>query len=222
MLQQPRSASIQIVGLCLAAAALALLGLAYTIEPRWSGGLLAAMAAELVTGREAAIPLALAVGVPPAWIALMSILQNLALAALLVPLGVRSMQSIEGHPGFSARFLRGMQAAATRNMSRGRSSGALFVFMLVPFIANGPVLAGLIGVLAGMEMRRLIVVVVAAVVLTATAWSFGYAWLAAALANVHPALELLPAAGAATVLVLWIGAATYRALRQARPMHEDS
>lgn len=183
------------------------------VEPAWSAGLVAAMAAELVTGREAAIPLALAVGVPPAWIALTSILQNLGLAALLVPLGARSLQSIGPHPGFAGRFLRGMQAAATRNLSRGRSSGALFAFMLVPFVANGPVLAGLVGVLAGIEARRLVALVAAAVVLTAAAWSFGYAWLAAALANVHPALELLPAAVAATVLLVWMAAGTYRALR---------
>ncbi|MHB1260126.1 MAG: small multi-drug export protein [Thermoplasmatota archaeon] len=187
--------------------------MAYAVEPRWAAGLLAAMGAELVTGREAAIPLAVAAGVPPAWIAITSILQNLALAALLVPLAIQSLHVIDGRTGFAARFLRSLQATATRNLPQGRSAGALFLFMIVPFIANGAVVAGLVGVLAGIAARRLVLAVVAAVIITATAWSFGYTWLAAALASVHPAIEILPVAVASLVLAAWIAVATYRAFR---------
>lgn len=200
-----------IAGLLLAVAALFQPLLAATVEPAWAGGLLAAMAAELVTGREAAIPLALAAGVPPAWIALTSILQNLALAALLVPLAVAGTDAVQARPGFAGRFIRRLHGSATARLQHGRSAWVLFGFMLLPFVANGPVLAGVIGVLAGIQLRRLVMALVTAVVITATAWSFGYAWLTAMLARVHPNLALLPAILACLAVLVWFAVAARQA-----------
>lgn len=167
---------IQVGGSLLAVSALLLLAFAYSKSTVWGAGLSAAMLAELVTGREAAIPLALAAGTPAWLVAATSIAQNLALAALLVPLARQSIGTLGGDT-FVARFMRALQETATQRLQRGRSTWGLFAFMLVPFVANGPVLAGMIGNLAGLAPRRIVAAVVPAVVITATAWTCGYAAL---------------------------------------------
>lgn len=202
-----------VVGAILLAAAALQPLLAFLVEPAWAVGLAAAMAAELVTGREAAIPLAVAAGVPAAWIAVTSILQNLALAALIVPVAVRGAHVVEARRGAWGRFLHNLHTGASSQVNQGRSAWALFGFMLVPFLPNGAVLAGVIGSLAGIQARRLALVLAAAVTITATAWSFGYAWLADALAAVHPALRLLPAVLACAAIIAWASVAAIRARR---------
>lgn len=198
-------------GVVLAIAALLQPVLAFFVEPAWAGGLGAAMAAELVTGREAAIPLAVAAGVPAAWIALTSILQNLAMAGLVVPAASSAAHAFESRPGYWSRLLHKLHADAASGIDRGSSAWALFGFMLLPFVANGAVIAGIIGILAGIGPRRVVIVLVAAVTITAIAWSFGYAWMADALAKVHPALRLVPAFLALGLIAFWVVRAAMRA-----------
>lgn len=186
-------------GLVLAVLALAQLVVAWAVEPAWGWGLGATMAAELVTGREAAIPLALGQGVPPWWIALASILQNLALAGIVVQAAMAAAARAETGKGRLASFLRHLHATARDNRHRASSAWGIFVFMLVPFLANGPILAGLIGRLIGVDSRRLAFAVIAAVAITATAWAYLYATLTAALASVSPSLARVPPLLAAAI-----------------------
>lgn len=202
-----------VVGAALLAAAVMQPLVAFLVEPAWAVGLGAAMAAELVTGREAAIPLAVAAGVPAAWIAVTSILQNLALAALIVPVAVRGAHAVKARRGAWGLFLHNLHAGASSQVHQGRSAWALFGFMLLPFLPNGAVMAGIIGSLAGIEGRRLGMVLAAAVAITAAAWSFGYVWLAEALASLHPGLRLLPAVLACTAVTSWAVMAAFRARR---------
>jgi hypothetical protein len=203
---------VQLVGGVLAVFAVSLLAFTYSLDSRWGAGLAAAMLAELVTGREAAIPLALVAGTPPVLVALTSIAQNLAVAAILVPLARQSMEAAGRRNSFAARFMFGLQESALERVPKGRSAWALFAFMLVPFVANGPILAGCIGVMAGLPARRLAAVVVAAVVVTATAWTYAYATLTSALSRIDERLALVPAVLAAVFALAWLGFATRRAL----------
>ena len=206
------AARVQLAGAALGTIALGLLALASWQDPAWGAGLGAAMIAELVTGREAAIPLALVAGTPPWLVAATSIAQNLALAAILVPLAQQSLAAVGRRSSFSARLMQGLRDSAARRLPEGRSAGALFAFMLVPFVANGPILAGLVGVMAGMPMQRLVPVVVAAVVVTAMAWTYAYAAITSTLARLDERLALIPAVVAAVITLVWLAAATRRAL----------
>jgi hypothetical protein len=201
----------QLAGAFLATFALLLLGLAYWRSAAWGAGLSAAMLAELVTGREAAIPLALVTGIPAWMVAATSIAQNLALAALLVPLAQQSVGALD-RESFAARFMQGLHDAAVERLPKGRTAVALFAFMLVPFVANGPILAALIGVMAGLPARRIVAAVVPAVIITATVWTYSYAWLTDAMANVDERLALVPPVLAAFVTLAWLAAATRRSL----------
>ncbi|MFA5943548.1 MAG: hypothetical protein WC876_03675 [Candidatus Thermoplasmatota archaeon] len=211
---------VPVAGVGLAIAAMLQPVLAGFVEPTWASGLLAAMAAELVTGREAAIPLALATGVPPGWIALTSFLQNLALAALLVPAAVAGAHALQQRPGHLGRFLQRLHGAASTRLRHGRSAWVLFGFMLLPFVANGPVLAGVVGTLAGIRPRALIAALVAAVFITSIAWSFAYAGLSAALGQIHPLLAWLPALLAALSLLARVAVAARQALQD--PLRWDA
>lgn len=125
------------------------------------------------------------------------------------------MQSLDGlqqRQGFSARFFQGLQATAVQRLPNASSAGALFLFMLLPFVANGALLAAVIGTMAAIPVRRLAAAIVAAVVVTATAWAFAYQGIADALARVHPILALLPAMVAVVVFLVWAAAAARRAL----------
>lgn len=200
----------------MAGLALAQLAVAYALRPAWGAGLASAMLAELATGREAAIPLALVTGIPPLFVAMASIAQNLALAALLVPLVGQAVERSAQRQSFAARFMRGLHESALERLARARSAWTLFAFMLVPFIANGPILAGAIGTMAGLPARRMVPAIVAAVVLTATAWTYGYHALAAALASIDERLALVPAVLAGALALLWMAAATRRAIQSPR------
>lgn len=171
------------------------------------------MAAELVTGREAAIPFSLSAGVPSAWIAAASLLQNLGLAAVVVPLVLDGAEvAMRGDSWLSRTLVRLRQSAKTQH-HRGGGGWAVFGFMLIPFLANGPIIAGLVGRIAGLSWRVLIPAVVAGVLVTAVGWSFGYAALAAALAAVDPRLAALPTI-AAVGFVLY---ATVKIFLRTRP-----
>jgi hypothetical protein len=180
-------------GIALAVAAALQPVLAWAVEPSWGWGLAATMGAELLSGREVSAPLALSQGVPPAWIALTSVLQNLALAAIGVPLAMAVLGKGETATGRFGRLLGRLHALAAHQRHRGASAWALFLFMLVPFLPNGAVLAGLIGTLTGIGARLLVFTVTVGVLVTATAWSFGYALLAGFLDGVDPRLARVPA-----------------------------
>jgi uncharacterized membrane protein len=190
---ETRRSTFVIVALVLAMAALLQPLLAWAVNPQWAIGLAATMAAELVTGRETAIPLALDRGVPPAWIAITSILQNLAMAALVVPVIMAAIRQTERRGGVFGRLLRQIHDATESRRHKDRGAWGIFLFMLVPFLANGPIIAGVLGRLIGIDARRLALAIVAAVILTATAWSFAHAALAHALASVDPRLARVPA-----------------------------
>ena len=194
-------------GTLLAAAAVAQPVLAWFVDGHWAAGLAAMMLAELVTGREAAYLLALHQGVPPLWIAATSILQNLALAALLAPAAEGSWRWLT-RSRWGTRLRDRLQDTASRNPARPWSALGIFAFMLVPFLANGAVVAALLGRWAGIPWRRLVPAVVAGVVVTATLWAFAYHVLQTMLEAVHPAVAALPAALAlvvvAVVAVRWL------------------
>ncbi|MEK6986229.1 MAG: small multi-drug export protein [Candidatus Thermoplasmatota archaeon] len=206
---------IQLAGLALATASLGLLVLVLQTNSSWGAGLAAAMAAELVTGREVTMPLALVTGIPTWWVALASVLQNLALAALLVPMVQRAMVRApveDAQPSFVQRLFDSLRQTAASQLAHGRGPFALFLFMLVPFLTNGAVVAGLVGLLAGLQWRALCIAVTAGVVATSLAWAYAHQALSGLLASVDGRLAALPALVATLIALLW-AAASIRSVR---------
>lgn len=208
--------AVGFVGFVLAVAALAQPIVAWSLDARWGAGMAAMMVAELVTGREAAFLLALQAGVPPAWVAATSILQNLALAVLLVP-AVDGGWRLMGRTRWGSQLAARLHAASERHRERAWSAVGIFLFMLVPFLANGAVVAGLVGRWAGVSWRSLAAAVVAGVVVTSLAWAYAYHGLRGVLEGVHPGLAAVPAIVALVVVVFVAVRAVVRARTSTTP-----
>lgn len=142
----------------------------------WDPGLaraaVAGIAAEVFTGREGGVPVALQGGVPPPLAWQLSVTQDLAAAALTFPLVAVLLRRYHGSRRWPMRTVRRIERAAMRHHDAIRRWGpvGIFVFMVVPFLVNGPLIAATAGHLAHMPHRRLWSAIVAASMVAAAAW----------------------------------------------------
>jgi uncharacterized membrane protein len=143
-------------------------------DPSWGRAELSAFVAEVFTGREGGIPVAAAAGVPPIVIFTVSVTQDLAAFFLTYPVFLWLLHRHHDAHNFVMRRVRRIEAAAHRHRAYADRWGpvGVFVFMLIPFLVNGPLVGGALGRLAGIPTRRLIVPVVASTVLAAAGWVF--------------------------------------------------
>lgn len=179
--------------------------LAWVFLPRAADGLLAGIALEFVTGREAAFPVALAAGAPAYLVAMASVFQNLAVAALVLPLVAKLLERWRTQDHFLARRLRRLEDQAGRHQDFVNRWGPLgvFGFMLVPFLPNGALVSAVIARICGIPARNIITPVVAATLLVAFAWAYAYETLFAVAGRFDDRLPTLIAIALALVAVLW-------------------
>lgn len=181
------------------------LGLTFVFHPAAARGLAAGIALEFVTGRETAFPVALAAGAPPILVGLASILQNLAMALLVLPLITRLIRLWRTREHFLARRLRRLEETAARHQAfvlRWGPAG-LFAFMLVPLLPNGALVAAVLARLCGIPARHVVMPIVAATTILAFAWAFALDALLALTGRIDDRLPLAIAVVlAAAVLAL--------------------
>ncbi len=153
---------------------LALAALAFGRTP--AQGLLSMVVVENFAGREAGIPLATQAGAPAWLIAQVSTLQDLAVVALAYPVFLYLLGRYHDRDNLVMRRLRRIERAAAQHQHFVDRWGAvgLYVFMIVPFLINGPLVGAVVGRLAGMHNRALVAPVFLATATAATAWSYGY------------------------------------------------
>ena len=172
----------------------------------WGIALGKELAVEVTVGREAAFPIALEGGVPPVLLAQVSFTQDIAVFCLVFPLFLRVMQRYHHRQTWFMGRLRRIQAAADRHrhVAKRWGSWGVFVFMLVPFLVNGPLMGGIMGRLGGMTTRSLLLPVAASTVVAAFAWSFFYDAMLGVAGRVHPALPFILTACIVGALVSWL------------------
>jgi hypothetical protein len=100
--------------------------------------------------------------------------------------------------------MRRIQADADQHRGLVRKLGGfgIFLFMLVPFLVNGPLVGAVAGRLTGMRTVDLIVPVVAATVIAAVAWTYFYDQVLGLAGDMHP---LLPPILTAIIVGLVLG-----------------
>lgn len=209
-LQQMRSKGLE--RLMLGGGALLLLAVAaevmlVTVLRRgWGIALWRSLAVEVTVGREAAFPIALEGGVPPWLLAQVSASQDVGVFCVVFPLFLRLMQRHRDSPSWFMTRLRRIQAVGERHRRFARRWGpwGIFVFMLVPFLVNGPLVGGVMGRLAGITTRSLLLPVVASTTVAAFAWAYGYDAMLAFAGDLHPALPALITATIVGVLLSWL------------------
>lgn len=196
-------AAIFLAGVAMTAALIAELCLFLAFAPEIGRPLLAAQVVDAFTGKEAGIPVAQAGGVPWWLVAQVSSLQHLATASLVFPLFLHLLHRHHDSANFFMRRLRRIEAAAEGHKAFVRRWGPLgvFLFMLVPFLVNGPLVGAILGRLVGIRTRFLILPVIAATVLSSLVWAYSFHTLNRFVERVDPRLPYV-LAGVVVLLVV--------------------
>lgn len=142
------------------------------VSPDLAGGLVKGLAAEVFTGREGGIPTYLASGVPPLLVFQFSALQDIAAGFLVYPFFLHALHRYQATDNAFMRRVRRIEAAAHRHRHYVDRWGPMgvFLFMLVPFLVNGPLVGLVLGRVAGIPTRNLILPVAGATTAAAAAW----------------------------------------------------
>ncbi len=185
-------------------AGLILLRLASPLQAR---AVASGLVAELAGGREAGIPVALALGANPWFVWPTSFLQDLGTAFVSYPIFLYVLHRYHDSDRYVMRRIRLIEEKAEAHEGYVKRWGPVGIglFMLVPFLVNGPYIALILGRLAGIRTRELLAPVIVATIVTAAIWTFFFDQLLALLLTVHPQIGWI-IAGAAAAVVLSLAA----------------
>lgn len=214
---------IIVVGCILLAAVLVELAIATYVWEDAGQALWRGLVVEMFSGREAGIPLSLQGGAPWWVVAQVSATQDIGVVCLAYPAFLWALHKYEDRDNFLMRRLRRLQAHAVKHRKFVRRWGpfGVFVFMLVPFLVNGPLLGAALGRVAGIATKWLILPVVAATVVAAVAWTYAYDVVFRLIEGLDPRIPPILTVGIVGSLVLWgvIGEAVEmrRERRQSQP-----
>jgi uncharacterized membrane protein len=209
-MSSPRLERVLLVtGLAMLGGLLAELILLTSAFPEQGQALWRATAVELVAGREAAIPIALRSDVPRWIVAQVSATQDLGIVCIAYPLFLRVMHRFGDRRNWLLDRLRRIQADADENRGMVHRWGGfgVFLFMLAPFLVNGPLVGAVAGRLAGLRTTDLLVPVVASTCIAAVAWTYFYDQVLALAGDFHP---LLPPVLTAVIVGLVLGSLVLR------------
>ncbi len=171
-------------------------------DPLLGRGVVIGMAAEIFTGRESGIPTALAAGVP-AWLVFqISFTQDIGSALLVYPVFLHLLHKHHDADNYVMRRVRAFEAAAQERRRRRRwGPVALGLFMLVPFLVNGPMVGLMVGRLAGLRTRIVLPTVIIATIIAAAMWTFFFDAMIGLGQQIHPQAGLMIAAAMVVIVV---------------------
>lgn len=152
--------------------------------------LITAVGTEMITGREGGIAVALSEGIPPPLAFQYSVTQDLGTALLVYPIFLHLIDHYHDRDNLLMRRLRRIEASAQRHQAYVHRWGpfGVFLFMLLPFLVNGPLVGLVLGRLAGIPTPYLLLPVAASTAVAAAAWVFLYDNMLTLAATVHPRL----------------------------------
>ena len=198
--------------------------LIHVLWPEAFQALLLGFGAEVAAGREAGIPVAIAAGAPRFLVWQLSFTQDLAGALFAFPLFLLLLRRYHDRDNVLMRRLRRVEAAADRHRRAVHRWGpvGLGLFMLVPFLVNGPLIALIVGRLAGMRTREVLWPVVVATIAAAAAWTYFFDRMHALATSVDPRLGWVLAGVAVLVVALLAAIDLVRERRRPSPAPVDA
>lgn len=196
---------IIVIGCILLAAVLVELAIASFVWPEAGQAMWRGLVVEMFSGREAGIPLSLEGGAPPWIVAQVSATQDIGIVCLAYPAFLWALHRYRDRDNFVMRRLRRLQQHAVKHRVFVRRWGpfGVFLFMLVPFLINGPLLGAAVGRVAGIATKWLILPVVAATVIAATAWTYAYDLVFNLVEDLDPRIPPALTIAIVASLVLW-------------------
>ncbi len=181
--------------------------LIYIASPDQARAVATGLVAELAGGREAGIPVAIAAGANPWLVWLTSVLQDLGTAFLSYPIFLYILHRFHESDRYLMRRIRLIEEKAAEHRKYVNRWGplGLGIFMLLPFLVNGPYIALVLGRLAGLRTARMLAPVIIATIVTAAIWTFAFDQLIALLDGVHPQIGWILAGFAAAMVFILAG-----------------
>jgi uncharacterized membrane protein len=175
-----------------------------------------AVAALFYAGKEGGIPLGISLDGSPVLVGTSLFLADVALTLILFPVVLAGMHGLERRRGFLGRILRSARRRAERHRRLVDRYGVagLFLFLLVPFAFNGPLVGAILGRLAGISAAQSLLTILAAIGTTTLAWTSLYAYGFSEL-GLDPRLPILISLSIAGIVV---GTSVWGAWRE---RHED-
>ncbi|MEA3144015.1 MAG: hypothetical protein QOG31_1339 [Thermoplasmata archaeon] len=126
-----------------------------------------------IAGKEGGIPLGIAAGGDPTLVAMAIFGTDLAMTFLLYPLVHAAFDGVQRRKGLLGSMLRTAQKNANKRRKIVDRYGAIgiYVFMLVPFAFNSPLVGIALGRIAQLPPLRIMVVVSSAIATTTVMWT---------------------------------------------------
>ncbi len=171
-------------------------------SPAAAKAVLAGIAALAYGGKEAGIPVGLAAGSSVWELGLFIFFADVAFALIVYAIVHFALDGWMRRDNAFGRFLRLSQERATRHAGLVQRYGplGLFLFMLIPFAFNGPLLGAILGRLLGLAATRILPVMLLSIAVTTAVWSTIYAYGFAYAVSLSPSLPTF-IAGFALALV---------------------
>lgn len=169
-----REGHLFLAGLGLWAIILGEVALWFAYDPDLAKRILLFMGAEIFTGREPGISVATSQGIAKWIIFHISALQDIASALLMYPFFLWALHEYRDHDNYLMRRLRQIEEKAQGNQKYVKRWGptGIALFMLIPFLINGPMVGMVLGRLSGLRTRQVLPPVIVATVIAAAAWTY--------------------------------------------------
>jgi uncharacterized membrane protein len=164
------------LGVILVTVGVITLAFLWRADPDLVLALLVGMGTMLYAGKEVGIPVGMTAGAPSILMGSYILLADVAFTCFAYPPMHYAIRSWMNKPGPIGAYLRHVRANAEKHrrfIARHRTWG-LFLFMLIPFAINGPLVGALLGRLIGMRARTIIPTLILAIATTTIIWSTIY------------------------------------------------
>ncbi len=143
------------------------------------GPMLFAVGTLFAAGKEAGIPTGIAAGGNPWLIGAFLFTTDLAAVFFAYPFVHMAFDGVERGKGYFSSFVRSAQLRAAKHRKKIDKYGpwGLFLYLIVPFAFNSPLLGIAIGRITGLRPRQIITAVTGAVFVTAAGWTVLYSFV---------------------------------------------
>jgi uncharacterized membrane protein len=178
--------------------------------------LLAAIGTMFYAGKEVGIPVGLAAGADPVLVGTYILIADVSFTCFAYPPLHYAIKTWMERPGLVGAYLRHVRKGADKHrgfVQRHRKWG-LFLFMLVPFAINGPLVGAVLGRLLGMRARQIIPTLIAAIATTTLGWTAVYGFGFAVAQRINPVYPKF-VAGAIILIVILVGSLSFLRARRA-------
>jgi uncharacterized membrane protein len=199
------------IGLALAGASLAAIGVGWLVRPELALKLAAMTGLNLLIGRAAGLSYGFAAGLDPLPVVLANMLVETVQVLIVYPLVVIGWRNLPHLPRLRPWLERlRVDAQSRQGWAQRFGIAGLFAFVFVPFWMTGPVVGAIIGFLLGLRSRVIVATVLSATYVAIVVWAAAIGGLSAMATAAQRWAIFLAIVALALVALAWRAAARRR------------